>query len=1259
MRRLGQILRWTVAVGAAATILAIVLVPLATRTAWFREFLRAHAQNYFADNYQGHLTIDRVQGSIFGNLQLLGVALHYRGSEVAYARRIDIRYRLLPLIYATFSVKRLEIAGLRLRAKEDAKHQWNLLEAVSERAPAPSASVPAIQVLLDNVLLRGADLSAALADGTTYRLSRAELDGRVRLLARGTVADVSRLEAKLSAPRIPPCAINASLAYQDVAAPASLRVRYIRLATAALSKIELSGAITDLDKLALDATLKVDRLSGADIERFVPRWRKSVPLSGGVQLAGDKSAYHATLAITSGRAKISGKLSANLARLPCEYSAAVNLANIDIASLMMVKGFAVVLSGSARMAGSGTAPGALRANADLKLANLVVNRWRFGNLALSTAVDAGLAKFNAIISGARGAGATSSGELHFIGTPAYRFAVAVKNLRLESVEPSGVREHGIINLAAGIDGKGVTLATMEAGATVDWRRSFLGPVRIDGGILKARITKGSVEFARASLRAGATEASATGMLSLTGARRGRFTYRFRSSDIAPWLGLAGRSGSGSLNVDGSVEGRLGDLSARGELSASRFHYGSVRIAKAEAKYTLSGIGGGIPYGRVNADIESLKAGVELRTVRLAAESGPGRRVAARISLDAVDTDGRPQKVLADVRYESGSLDGRLEELTLEMPDGRWQLAHAAAFHHDASRTTVSGFALVNGSKCVTLEAEIARSGAQNVMLAVQNFNLANVDDFLGNRYRLGGSLSAQARITGTAAAPAITSQMEIDSPTVRGVTLAGLAANLSYESGTATFRIIARQDSRHELTADGTLAWGGGFEALPRGTINAHIQSRAIALTFLKNAGLRSVTDIQGTLSIDVTLSGPLRHPVPSGEIQLRDAKAVVRPLGVAVASASAYVRLEPGRISLKALSARSGDGVFRLSGASDLEGYVPRGFKLSARFENWPAIDTRRYKATIGGAVTLSGSPAAPTLQGKLEVLSATLRPELQFLEASSSVKPDPTIVVLRHGAAKPAEQASAEEVAAMNGYRNLAIAMDVRVRRDTWIRHGNSYADLRGDVQVLKRPDGPLTLVGSIETVRGSIEIAQQALTLSQGQILFTGGTSINPSLNLVARRDVPNYTVYAVISGTASKPTLTLRSDPSLPQADILSILMFGRPVTQLGQAQQSSLQQQAVSIAGGYAASSVAQSIARSLGLGALNLSVEAGRAAVGRYVTENIYVSASQSIVPGGPQTPGEAAQQASIRYYITPHLDLQTSTSRTASDINLNWRFQY
>ena len=65
-----------------------------------------------------------------------------------------------------------------------------------------------------------------------------------------------------------------------------------------------------------------------------------------------------------------------------------------------------------------------------------------------------------------------------------------------------------------------------------------------------------------------------------------------------------------------------------------------------------------------------------------------------------------------------------------------------------------------------------------------------------------------------------------------------------------------------------------------------------------------------------------------------------------------------------------------------------------------------------------------------------------------------------------------------------------------------------------------------------------------MEKAELVLTGGSQIDPALDIIARYKVSQYQVDLVIGGYASKPTLTLRSNPALEQAEILSVLLFGK-------------------------------------------------------------------------------------------------------------------
>ena len=72
-------------------------------------------------------------------------------------------------------------------------------------------------------------------------------------------------------------------------------------------------------------------------------------------------------------------------------------------------------------------------------------------------------------------------------------------------------------------------------------------------------------------------------------------------------------------------------------------------------------------------------------------------------------------------------------------------------------------------------------------------------------------------------------------------------------------------------------------------------------------------------------------------------------------------------------------------------------------------------------------------------------------------------------------------------------------------------------------------------------------QQLNMERGRILFSGGPVDNPTLDMEVARTVQEYDVVAgaKIQGTAQSPRLELYSEPSMPDASILSYILLGQP------------------------------------------------------------------------------------------------------------------
>jgi translocation and assembly module TamB len=359
-------------------------------------------------------------------------------------------------------------------------------------------------------------------------------------------------------------------------------------------------------------------------------------------------------------------------------------------------------------------------------------------------------------------------------------------------------------------------------------------------------------------------------------------------------------------------------------------------------------------------------------------------------------------------------------------------------------------------------------------------------------------------------------------------------------------------------------------------------------------------------------------------------------------------------------MSARASKGELNGSGFIALQKFSPQGIDLSIHAKQWPAIDTQQYDIEVNGAARIDGTLAAPRLTGEFEVIRGELRPDLSFLDRSNTpVKRDPTIkVVSDRPAGKSAVKQESKDQEESELWRNASVNMQIRIPNNLWIRHRNGNIELSGNLRVVKASGRDPTVAGLIETVRGWVGFQGRRFNLTRGRIEFHGSEKINPSLDIVAEYRVNNYLISALVKGTAEKPALTLASDPQLDQADILSVLLFNKPISSLGQGEQASLQENAIAITSGFAAAQVGQAVSKALGLQELgvdlsDLDFSGGQVRFGQYVGRNTYVSISQEVS-------GKYGREVAAEYQITPEWRFSVSSSTAGPDgVDLIWQKRY
>jgi translocation and assembly module TamB len=136
-----------------------------------------------------------------------------------------------------------------------------------------------------------------------------------------------------------------------------------------------------------------------------------------------------------------------------------------------------------------------------------------------------------------------------------------------------------------------------------------------------------------------------------------------------------------------------------------------------------------------------------------------------------------------------------------------------------------------------------------------------------------------------------------------------------------------------------------------------------------------------------------------------------------------------------------------------------------------------------------------------------------------------------------------------------NLNMDLGLNVAQDTWLRSADMNIEIAGDLTVQMRPgQEEWRIDGTLTAVRGDYRLFNKRFEVVEGTIDYVG-TGMNPGLRIVSlytvRTEKQQIVIRLLIGGTLEEMTLALESDhrPPIPESDLLSYLLFGRPTYEL--------------------------------------------------------------------------------------------------------------
>ncbi|HAC15398.1 MAG TPA: hypothetical protein DCE78_05565 [Bacteroidetes bacterium] len=440
-------------------------------------------------------------------------------------------------------------------------------------------------------------------------------------------------------------------------------------------------------------------------------------------------------------------------------------------------------------------------------------------------------------------------------------------------------------------------------------------------------------------------------------------------------------------------------------------------------------------------------------------------------------------------------------------------------------------------------------------LEFHELNLGEQTDFLT---RIGfegtsGLLSAKMDISGTAGSPKFIGELIFGEGRLSGVPIDHFDLGWQYHQDqnnlALTSRIISSGQEVASMsgTAPFNFDWRtfNPIELDEEAEVDLTVKTNSFNLTavnqFLDQSKFRN---LQGILSMDMKINGPIMSPKPTGSLLLSSGNLTVIENNITLRNIESRVHFENDLVQLQNFSFRS-EGEFKASGQLKMSGYSPGDVDIKFTARNLKLYDTREIQTFLSMNAALSGNYEAPVLKG--------------------SVTLDRGFIYMNNFGERSIEdiQLEDDEVSTFDGlalWKNTTVEMILTTTRNFWVRNRSNpeiQLQLNGELDLVKAKDRDLEVFGRMGVNDGYVMQLGKRFTFDKGDLVFSG-EPLNPELEirtLYALRHPSDISIWYIIGGTAEEPTFSYESDPEMEFQDIISYTVFGRPFHSLMAWEQS--------------------------------------------------------------------------------------------------------
>jgi len=341
--------------------------------------------------------------------------------------------------------------------------------------------------------------------------------------------------------------------------------------------------------------------------------------------------------------------------------------------------------------------------------------------------------------------------------------------------------------------------------------------------------------------------------------------------------------------------------------------------------------------------------------------------------------------------------------------------------------------------------------------------------------------------------------------------------------------IIEIKNIELSLLDDGFFSAGGRIEQGKSLDLFTEMSIPLNSLSFL----VPKLSETEGYLRGSLKAGGDISEPVITGKLTLDKIGMILPVTAQKLYDVNGNIAFSKQSININDVSGKIDNGTLGIGGNISLKGTDITGIDISIKTTALPFEYPGHVEGLVNTDLKFSGTPSKGALRGNVLIVDALYYKDVDLFGG-----------VFKGSGPKTVRTASESD-----SLPDISLDLTLKSRRTLVMDNNLGFLELKPDLQIKGDISNPLISGRAVIQKDGFIVFQKRTFTVKKGVLDFEPVYGMLPTADIQSQTEVNTHKIFLSISENLSNPKFTLRSVPPESDADILSILLFGRKTSQL--------------------------------------------------------------------------------------------------------------